>query len=47
MSEIGLSLVFGLDFSVGMVLVSPFECLLGYSVNMLLGLAIVDSFGPW
>ena len=46
-SEIGWDLGFELGLPVVMVLVTPFWSPLGYPINLLLGLAIDNSFIPW
>ena len=46
-SDLGWDLVFELGFSVDMMMVVPIGSPLGYSINMLLGLALVNYFGTW
>ena len=46
-SEIVWALGFELGSSVDMVLLAPVGSPLGYSINMLLGLALENYFGTW
>ena len=46
-SELGWYLVLEIVFSVDMVLGAPVGYPLGFSINMFLGLALENSFGPW
>ena len=47
MFELGWALVFECGLPVGMVLGSPVGYPLVYSINMLLGFSLWDSFGTW
>ena len=46
-SELAWTIGFELRFSVDMGLVAPVGYSLGYSINMLLGLALCNYFGTW